>query len=267
METEIIKEQGMAMVVQWNEGGELHRSILPKRLLAGYKIAIPVEVLRQGIPYDIDKRIIPVLSPILNADQTLAHRNMTRSCEIAGIPTEPLVIIDSKNIGFVKTFNRGMRQLLADSNSKPWDYVCYLPSDMYYEQENWLKMLVDIADTDPLFGLIAPSHVCGTAPQKSSKKGMEAYYEVVQHLAWNGGLVRWEVFEKIGLLNEIYQHYGADYEFLHEAQEAGYKAVWVHDVWGEHDWQPDRYPEWVAHDRPLYYSRWGKDGKRIAGRS
>lgn len=219
---------------------------------------------------DAKVRTIPILSLIKLSEYDMGHRNLARSIECAGVPVQPVIICDDFNTGFVKAFNRGMQALLYGHDwpgSGPvftdWEYVCLMPADMYHYQDDWLKRLVAVADSNPLFGFVAPSKRCGTPPQKHSTPGMTPGFEIVKHLAFDGGIIRWEVFDTIGMLNEIYHHYGADGEFVHTAQEEGFLAVWVRDVWARHEWTPDGYPEWVKHDRPLYYSRWTRDGIRL----
>lgn len=217
--------------------------------------------------------IVPILLPILDAPEHSEYEtgmlNLGLSVYNAGVRTRVLTLTDCRRVGFVKAFNGGMQRIFSGSQwytaediEYTWRYVCLLSADICHEQEDWLKRLIEVADSDPTFGIVGSGQKCGTSPQKNAKPGMPAGYEIVDHLAFCGGIIRREVFDKIGLLNEIYYHYAADYEFVHLAQEAGFKAVWVHDVYAEHDWQPDAIPEWVEHDRPLYYSRWGKDGKR-----
>jgi hypothetical protein len=50
----VVEKQGQAVVIEWQEEGESRRCILPKQLLVKYKANLPIEVLRQGIPYGME---------------------------------------------------------------------------------------------------------------------------------------------------------------------------------------------------------------------
>jgi len=49
-----VEKQGQAVVVEWQEGKEPRRCILPKRLVIAHKGNLSAEVLKRGIPYGMD---------------------------------------------------------------------------------------------------------------------------------------------------------------------------------------------------------------------
>jgi GT2 family glycosyltransferase len=86
--------------------------------------------------------------------------------------------------------------------------------------------------------------------------------EAVTHLNFSCTLIKAALFDQLGLFDERYVHYGGDYAWLHEAQAAGWDAVWVRDVYAWHEWTGNRFPEWIQADRDLFYSEWNRDGTR-----
>ncbi len=215
-------------------------------------------------------KFVPIVMPVLASEYVVGMANLETSRQCAGYETKELVVVDTKRVGVVRTFNKAFHLALEnDWNEKApagleytFKYVCFLSADECYHQEGWLRRLVAVADSCPEYGFIVPSQVCGTAPQKHARPGMAPEVEVVNRAAFGGGLFRVGMLNQIGLMSEDYRHYGADYELQGIAREAGWLVAWVKDVWCEHDWQPDAFTEWVGADRALYYSRWNRDGGR-----
>jgi len=205
--------------------------------------------------------MIPLLLPVMASEYDLGMENLAISKASAGFPCKELIVTDEGGLGFTQAFNRGVRALL--SGAWEWDCVCILSSDLKYEQQSWLRRLRDVLHGTTWFGLVGPSVRCGTSPQKTGRPGMPFGHEVVKHLNFTGVLIKRAVFSTIDLLNEEYKQAACDFDFVHRAQEQSWDAVWVRDVWCEHDWTPGKYPEFEAVDRPLYYSRWTKAGERV----
>ena len=190
--------------------------------------------------------------------------NLAVSQNTAGVETRRIVARDPDGVGYSKMFNRGVA--LLRQKSYDWDYMCIMMSDAVCKQEGWLARLVEVADSDPTYGFIGPSMLTGARPQHNGVEGMDKGHSVVVHLALGIALIRREIIETIPM-NEDYYHYGSDYEMINLAHERGWKAVWVHDVWVDHDWIPgsEAYPEWYEHDQALHYSRWDRQGNRCRG--
>jgi len=213
------------------------------------------------------KITVPVLMPVLDtsdrSDFAVGRENLFHSLRFAGVDTDPLIVKDERGEGFVKTFNRGIRMQLEEDYD--WKWLCLWMADMRCDQYGWLKRLIEVGDSDRSFGFVGPSMASGTPPQCEGEPGSLHQHEIVLHVSFGGCIIRRDILETVGLLNEDYQHYGADYELMNLAAERGWNAVWVHDVWIDHDWTPNGFPKWVEKDRPLYYSRWDREGNHVIG--
>ena len=215
------------------------------------------------------KIVVPVLMPVLdlpgNSEYEKGRENLFHSLKFAGVETDPLIFRDKRGVGFVQSFNRGVEILLKDAmiEDHDWKWLCLWMADMRCDQYGWLKRLIEVGDSDYKPGFVGCSMRTGARPQHNSKPGMRPFYEPVTHLAFGGCIIYRELLETVGLLNKDYVHYGADYELQNLAREQGWSAIWVHDVWIEHDWTPKGFPRWYEQDQKLYYSRWDREGKRL----
>lgn len=167
--------------------------------------------------------------------------------------------VDHERRGFIATANRGIRAVLP----KFPDYVCLLNADAIPVQRGWLERLIEPLATVSAYGFSGPSLPCGTWPQNSGKPEARPGVEIVSKLNFSCTAIKRQVFQSTGLFDERYIHYGGDYAFLHEAQECGWLAVWVRDVYCWHEWQGNRFKEWLQPDHELFYSEWTKEGLRV----
>lgn len=188
------------------------------------------------------------------------EKNLSISLSNARIPVREFVLVDKQPTGYTDAINRGWKHLLQQSD---WDAICMLQDDLYFEEDNWLRRLREALFSADDIAMAGPSVKCGTHPQNKGRPGMARGAVIVKRLSFTGALIKRDVIEKVGLLDSSLMHYGSDYDFLHRAQELGWKAVWVQDVWCEHDWQSTNiYPQWAKQDRVLFYSRWTTQGQR-----
>lgn len=82
--------------------------------------------------------------------------------------------------------------------------------------------------------------------------------EVVRQLPFWCVLIRRELLDAIGLLDEQFVHYGSDNWFCAQANEAGWKCVWVRDVYLEHRHHGSgQIKEWYKRDQKLLRQRLG----------
>jgi GT2 family glycosyltransferase len=61
------------------------------------------------------------------------------------------------------------------------------------------------------------------------------------------------------ILDGDFIHYGADSDLCERVKRAGYKLIWVKDVWVENQ-ESELKPEWKAHDGALFRKKWGWGG-------
>ena len=66
-------------------------------------------------------------------------------------------------------------------------------------------------------------------------------------------VIRRSVISKIGYLDERYIHYASDNDYCDRARKAGFKLLWVQDVFLEHKQHGSgQIMEWKQHDQKLY---------------
>lgn len=189
--------------------------------------------------------------PTLEAELPDAERAMAMAQERAGVKTLPIIEVDREGVGWVRPANRALsRALLTDA-----PYIGLLAADLRHFPANWAHRLIDVLTLDAYHGVAVPGLRCGTAPQRYGKPGMRPGWRVADMVCYTVAVFKRELWEQVGLLDETYIHYGADYEHVRQAQARQWRAVWVQDVFVVHDWQPLEYPDWKDHDAPIYYGR------------
>jgi len=183
-----------------------------------------------------------IVVPTLCADRaakTAALAQMTAGMECAAI-----IICDYKRRGDIKPANPALEAALALGAP----YIVFLSDDVAVKQEHWLVRMIEVLEADPSFGIAAPSGNCRGGPQMRGRPGDPRGHQVVsQPLAWFLAVIKREVFEQVGLFDENLIHYAGDTDLSRRAHKAGWKSVWVKDVYVEHDLgQPIE--EWWQHD-------------------
>jgi GT2 family glycosyltransferase len=125
---------------------------------------------------------------------------------------------DKENRGFAGGNNLGIKQALE----KGADYVLLLNNDTVVEP-NFLKELVEAGESDKKAGILGP---IGGKINWLYTKGVH----VTKNNKYISGacmLVKREVIEKIGLMDEEYFLYCEDVDWCLKARKAGYKCVVV----------------------------------------
>lgn len=141
-----------------------------------------------------------------------------------------------QNRGFSVANNTGIKRAIEENT----DYIFLLNMDAWIEP-NTLKILVNIAESNPEYGILSPMHLNGSntgfdnlfikcidsknCPALFSdiylKQTKDIYpVEGVNAAAW---LVRSDVFKSVGLFDEIFVQYGQDDNFGHRVKYYGYK--------------------------------------------
>ena len=170
-----------------------------------------------------------------------------------------------ENTGFAKGMNKGMR--LSDA-----PFICLLNNDCVVT-DGWLEEMISIAEKRNDIGLVNPqSSTFGSHPDHSvlinehakllsDKKGQ---YVELGHAIGFACLIKREVTEKIGYLDEVYE--GVCYEdtdFSVRAQNSGYICVMAEGAYVFHREQASRRTlegkeEIYARNRKLFEDKWGK---------
>src|SRR3989339_592778 len=148
---------------------------------------------------------------------------------------------NKQNLGFTGGNNVGIKYALEHQA----DYVLLLNNDTVVKPD-FLSELVRIAESDPQIGIVGPkiyfsnSKIIWFAGGFLNKKTGFAYhrgenepdngqYDNVLEIDFASGcamLIKKEVFEKIGMLDEDYYHSHEDANFCVKAKEAGFKVVY-----------------------------------------
>src|SRR4030043_1371036 len=150
-----------------------------------------------------------------------------------------LIEIKPKNLGFAGGNDFALRKL---RNREDIDYFFLLSNDTTVK-EDFLEILVQTAERDGKIGIVGPKIFFYEEPSKVWFSGGEIdwfrasflekkdnYFRktplkvrILQGCCW---LVRKEVFNKIGYLDENYYLYFEDADFCTRAKKAGYLIVW-----------------------------------------
>jgi len=150
------------------------------------------------------------------------------------------VLINDKNLGCSKSFNCGANWL--KENYSP-DYYLWLNDDAEIIQKNWLSEMVRVGEKNPGVGEIG----CKIVYPDGSFQGIGGYMrgwrieslgdvdrkEVfeVDHFMGAVMLIKKEVVEKIGFMDEIYTPYLLeDTDYFLRARKEGFKALMVPQV-------------------------------------
>ena len=162
----------------------------------------------------------------------------------AGIETRLSVVLDKNREGFTKTVNQGMR-------TWPDGDVCLLNDDVSAFPMGWLANLYRTLRRRGV-GIVCPSGNSSTRPMCDGAAGMFGVVEVKQIPFWCCVIKR-SLIDKIGYLDERYIHYASDNDYCDRARAAGFKLVWMRDVFLTHRQHGSgQIQEWKRHDQRLY---------------
>ena len=195
--------------------------------------------------------ICPTLSVIDTARTIREARNT------AGVPAAVILASDYDRRGAIVVGNV-MIEAALNWGAK---YIAYLNDDTTGFQQGWLKRLIEAVDSNPLYGIAVPGCPCRTKPQNTGQPGMEpGIVELTKPSAWVVAVIKAQMFRELGLLNTDLIHYADDSDFEMRMFEAGYKSIWVRDVYVHHHRLPQEQTRnpWWAHDKGVFKKRWGR---------
>jgi GT2 family glycosyltransferase len=174
-----------------------------------------------------------------------------------------VLVRNEKNRGYIQAVNQGLK-----TSTGP--YICLLNNDIVVTI-GWLERMIEFAGSHPEAGLVNPqqNHDPGKPMPEdlegfaASQAGARGGWMELDHCTGGCLLIKREVIEKIGFLEEAYgQGYYEDNDFSRRAQKAGYRClrlldtyVW-HDIEGSFRHDPER-GEKRKKNEALYHSRWG----------
>ena len=170
------------------------------------------------------------------------------------------LIRNNENLGFIKATNQGLKISTAG-------YVCLMNNDTV-ATAGWLSKMISLAQSNKNIGLVNP---------KSESPGAFSLENYSKNLAKNKGkfietnqcmgfcmLIKREVLDKIGYLDEVYGMGGFDdTDFSRRAHLAGYKCVCARDAYVYHDWHTSfkkagNREALVHKNEKIFTDKWGK---------
>jgi len=149
------------------------------------------------------------------------------------------VVENDENLGFAGGMNVGVRE----SRGK---YVVMLNNDMIAAQKEWLSLLVDAAEADERIGIAIPmvlyygtdkieslgkavpnflTKITATTSLLAHKEKDRGQFKEIVDIAAGNGLVRHDLFDRIGFLDEKMFIYFEETDFSYRARKSGYRIV------------------------------------------
>ena len=192
-------------------------------------------------------RSIAIVIPTL--DKTRAEDAGKLALAMAGcsVPVRVLVSHDKKKQGFTKTANQGMRAACSSED------ICLLNDDVLEFQYGWLEILRKVLYSNAKYGLSGPSGACGAVPMKHGRRGQSGI-EVVRQISFWCVLMKREMLNELGLLDEAFIHYCSDNWYCHVMRRKGWKCVWARAVFLVHQKHGSGMQvEWRNHDRKILF--------------
>ena len=190
-----------------------------------------------------------------SSDQTKSYLE-----EIARSSADVTLIRNDENLGFIRATNQGLRASDAQ-------YVCLMNNDAEASRR-WLAEMISVAESDPAIGLVNPK---STLPAKEGRgyrgrsfiNGEKRFIETNQCMGYCM-LIKREVLEKIGFLDEAYGVGGFDdTDFSRRAHSQGYKCVCARYAFVFHKWHTSflsagNREALVRKNEAIYEERWGR---------
>lgn len=176
-----------------------------------------------------------------------------------------LLVLNKENQGFVKAVNQGIK-------ISEMPYLCIMNNDTI-ATDGWLKKMAAVMDEYPDIGLLNPSsNTSGQFPGTgesidSYALSLEHFKTEIQELYTCRGfcmLLRREVVENIGLLDEIYHlGYFDDTDYCKKAQAKGYrtaraKASYVYHKENTSFKNMSNNKDLFKDNERIFFRRWGR---------
>src|SRR4030042_3042427 len=87
--------------------------------------------------------------------------------ETTGVPTAVVIVADCDRRGGTIPTNAGYEAALALNAP----FVVYLNDDVTLAQQGWMARMIEALESDPTFGIAAPSGPCRGGPQMTAGAG------------------------------------------------------------------------------------------------
>lgn len=153
------------------------------------------------------------------------------------------LIENKKNLGFALGNNVAVKYALKKYN---FDYVFLLNNDTKIIQKNWLKKMVETAESSKRIGIVGckliypdgslqflamngKTYMFNQGEKKILTKEEEKEEQKVQKIRWNIGatyLVKRELIDKIGFFDYFVPYYGEEIDYCERARKNGFKTYY-----------------------------------------
>lgn len=197
--------------------------------------------------------IIPTVTP------ARAEAVGKEAAATAGLFVEALLAEDVTRWGFTRTVNWGLRQVTDDQD------VLLLNDDVGDFPDGWLADLSRRLYSADDVGMVGPA---GDVTTPETRAWMPTYARArggvteVEHLSFWCVLIRHEVLDELGLLDEAYIHYASDFDYCDRARARGWRLLLDRDVALAHALAGSGTQHgWRGHDLSLYQYRCKKVGR------
>jgi len=191
------------------------------------------------------KQPVAIIIPTL--DQAKGEKTAKRALAAAGCDARVIIVSGSAR-GFTKTVNEGLKQTTDED-------ICLLNDDIIKFPQNWLSDMLGGLYSDERNGILGPSGKSGTAPASSGRPGMKGM-RVCNQISYWCVVLRREMLDEIGYLDERYIHYCSDNEYNIRAKKAGWRCVWLRSVYIDHEHHGSGIrKEWALHDQKVFGER------------
>ena len=197
-----------------------------------------------------------IVMPTLDGDK--GQEVAEKMAQTAGLTSLVLVAPDKNHEGSTKAGNIGLTTAYESGAT----HICYVNDDVWFEQVGWLKRLIEALDSNPRYGIAGPGIKCVTLPQMLGRPGLPPGAIPAKMLAFSCAVIKREVLETIGYLDETFIHFGGDTDFCMRARQAGFRLIWVRDVYAFHDYKlvgerSEQVRKWKIKDDQTYRKLWG----------
>ena len=145
----------------------------------------------------------------------------------AGCKARVEVIGGPKRWGFTKRANLGIQRRRPDED------ICLLNDDVTIFHYGWLHALQNALYASPAYGIVGPS---GKSPLESGAGRLgNVGLKLVERLPFWCVLIRREVIDQVGPLDETLIHYGSDRYYCRIVMQKSWRCVWVKSVYLQHE--------------------------------
>ena len=145
--------------------------------------------------------------------------------KIANASPEVILIRNEENLQLCKSFNNGIRKALKNDA----EYIFIVANDTSYFSSDYLEQIIKTFENNTDLGMIGS--LCYDYEGGVRSEGIaKDRFGVAMDVPTEGYVIKREVFEKIGLLDEKLMIYFEDLDFIVRLREAGYKTKSVSSV-------------------------------------